>query len=127
MLGDGTCLSVAFFGDVDLLFRWDEDILVTLANVAVVPGFVVDLKYFNLIQENAEIILNQKGASMLGGNVQFIKYESGYSIPKYPGSARCLLCTTAPPGGFPPAESTTSCVPKGGSFPRDFGIINDFR
>ena len=39
MLGDGKCMPVGFYGDLDLDLHCEQDVRVTLTNVAVVPGF----------------------------------------------------------------------------------------
>ena len=52
MLGDGKCTPVCFYGDLDLDLHCDQDVRVTLTNVAVVPGLAFDIMYFNRIQEN---------------------------------------------------------------------------
>ena len=80
MLGDGKCLTVGFYGDLDLDLHCEQDVRVTLTNVAVVPGLAFDIMSFNLMQEKHEIILNGAGASMLGGRVRFKKFRAGNFI-----------------------------------------------
>ena len=67
MLGDGKCMTVDFYGDLDLDLHCERDVRVTLTNVAVVPGSAFDIMSFNRMQEKHEIILYGAGASMLGG------------------------------------------------------------
>ena len=80
MLGNGKCTPVDFYGDLDLDLHCDQDVRVTLTNVAVVPGLAFDIMSFNRIQEKHEIILNKAGASMLGGRVKFEKFRAGNFI-----------------------------------------------
>ena len=75
MLGDGKCTPVGFYGDLDLDLHCDQDVRVTLTNVAVVPGLAFDIMSFNRMQEKHEIILNGAGASMLGGRVRFKNFS----------------------------------------------------
>ena len=80
MLGDGKCMSVGFYGDLDLDLHCEQDVRVTLTNVAGVPGLAFDTMYFNRMQERHEIILNRAGASMLVGRVRFKKFRAGSFI-----------------------------------------------
>ena len=80
MLGDGKCMPVGFYGDLDLDLHCEQDVRVTLTNVAVVPGLAFDIMSFNRMQERHEIILNRAGASMLGGRVRFKKFRAGNFI-----------------------------------------------
>ena len=80
MLGDGKCMPVGFYGDLDLNPHCEQDVRVTLTNVAVVPGLAFDIMSFNRMQERHEIILNGAGASMLGGRVRFKKFRDGNFI-----------------------------------------------
>ena len=80
MLGDGKCMPVGFYGDLDLDLQCEQDVRVTLTNVAVMPGLAFDIIYFNRIQERHDIILNGAGASMLGGRVRFKKFRAGNFI-----------------------------------------------
>ena len=68
MLGDGKCMPVGFCGDLDLDLYCEQDVRVTLTNVAVVPGLAFDIMPFNRMQERHEI---RAGALMLGGRVRF--------------------------------------------------------
>ena len=79
-LGDGKCMTVGFYGDLDLDLYCEQDVRVTLTNVAVVPGLAFDIMSFNRMQEKHEIILNGAGASMLGGRVRFKKFRAGNFI-----------------------------------------------
>ena len=80
MLGDGKCTPVGFYGDPGLNLHCEQDMRVTLTNVAVVPGLAFDIMSFNRMQEKHEIILNEAGASMLGGGVRFKKFRAGNFI-----------------------------------------------
>ena len=80
MLGDGKCMTVGFYGDLDLDLHCEQNVRVTLTNVAVVPGLTFDIMSFNRMQEKHEIILNGAGASMLGGRVRFKKFRAGNFI-----------------------------------------------
>ena len=77
MLGDGKCMTVDFYGDLDVDLRCEQDVRVTLTNVAVVPGLAFDIMSFNRMQEKHEIILNGAGASMLGGRARFKTFRAG--------------------------------------------------
>ena len=80
MLGNGQCTPVGLYGDLDLDLHCDQDVRVTLTNVAVVPGLAFDIMSFNRIQEKHEIVLNRAGASMLGGRVRFKTFRAGNFI-----------------------------------------------
>ena len=80
MLGDGKCMPVGVNGDLDLGLQCEQDVRVTLTNVAVVPGLTFDITSFNRMQKRHEIILNRVGASMLGGRVKFKKFRAGNFI-----------------------------------------------
>ena len=80
MLGDGKCMPVGFYGHLDLDLHCEQDVRVTLTNVAVVLGLAFDIMSFNRMQERHEIILNRAGASMLGGRVGFKKFRAGNFI-----------------------------------------------
>ena len=80
MLGDGKCMTVGFYGDLDLDLHYEQDVRVTLTNVAVVPGLAFDIMSFSRMQEKHEIILNGAGASVLGGRVRFKKFPAGNFI-----------------------------------------------
>ena len=77
MLGDGKFMPVGFYGDLDLDLHCEQDVCVTLTNVAVTPGLAFDIMSFNRMQERHDIILNRAGASMLGGRVRFKKFRAG--------------------------------------------------
>ncbi|CAB1102148.1 unnamed protein product [Ectocarpus sp. CCAP 1310/34] len=77
MVGDGACMPVSFFGDLDLLLHCDEDVLVTLKNVAVAHGLVLNLISLNRVQERHRIVLDHAGASSMEGKVKFTKYDDG--------------------------------------------------
>ena len=77
MLGDGKCMPVDFYEDLDLDLHCEQDVPVTLTNVAVVPGLAFYIMSFNRMQERHETILNRAGASMLGGRVRFKKFRAG--------------------------------------------------
>ena len=79
MLGDGKCMPVGIYGDLDLDLHC-EYVRVTLTNVAVVPVLAFDIMSFNRMQERHEIILNRAGASMLEGRVRFKKFRAGNCV-----------------------------------------------
>ena len=80
MLGDGKYMTVDVYGDLNLDLHFEQDVRVTLTNVAVVPGLAFDIISFNRMQEKHEIILNGVGASMLGGRVRFKNFRVGNFI-----------------------------------------------
>ena len=80
MLGDGKCMPLGFYRDLDLDLHCEQDVRVTLTNVAVVAGLAFDMMSFNRMQERHEIIQNRVGASMLGGRVRFKKFRAGNFI-----------------------------------------------
>ena len=80
VLGNGQCTLVGLYGDLDLDLHCDQDVRVTLTNVAVVPGLAFDIMSFNRIQEKHETVLNGAGASMLGGRVRYKKFRAGNFI-----------------------------------------------
>ena len=80
MLGDGKCMPIGFYGDLDIDLHCEQDVHVTLTNVAVVPGLAFDIMPFHRTQERHNIILNRAGASMLGGRVRFKKFRAGNFI-----------------------------------------------
>ena len=67
MLGDGKCMTVGFYGDLDLDIHCKQDVRVTITNVDVVPDLVFDIMSFNRMQEKHEVILNGAGLRCLGG------------------------------------------------------------
>ena len=80
MLGDGKCMPVGFYGDLDLDLHCEQDVRMTLTNVTVVTGLTFDIMSFNRMQERQEITLNRAGASMLGERVRFKKFRAGNFI-----------------------------------------------
>ena len=80
MLGDGKCMPVGFYGDLDLDLHCEQDMRVTLKNVVVVSCLAFDIMPFDRMQERHEIILNRAGASMLGGRVRFKTFCAGSFI-----------------------------------------------
>ena len=80
MLGDGKYMPVGFYGYLDLDLHGEQDVRVTLTNVAVVPGLAFDVMSFNRMQERHAIILNRAGALMLGRRVRFSKFRAGNFI-----------------------------------------------
>ena len=95
MLGDGKCITVGFYRDLDRDLHCEQDVRVTLTNVAVVPGLAFDIMSFNRMQEKHEIILNGAGASMLGGRMRFTNSVLGILF-KQPVSHTTML-TLIPP------------------------------
>ena len=59
MLGDGKSMPVGLDGDLDLDLHCEQDVRVTLTNVAVVPSLDFDIVSSNRMQERREIILNR--------------------------------------------------------------------
>ena len=80
MLGDGKCMPVGFYGDLDLNLHREHNVRMTLTNVVVVPGLAFDIMSFNRMQQRHKIILNRAGASMLGRRVMFKKFRAGFFI-----------------------------------------------
>ena len=50
MLGDGKYMTVGFYGDLDLDPHCEQDVRVTLTNVAIVPGLAFDVMSFKRMQ-----------------------------------------------------------------------------
>ena len=80
ILGDGKCMPIGFYGDLDLDLHGEQDVCVTLTNIAAVPGLAFDIMSFNRMQERYDIILNRAGGSMLGRRVRFKKFRAGNFI-----------------------------------------------
>ena len=80
MLGDGKCMPVGLYGNLDLALHRELDVRVTLTNDVVVPGLALDIMSFNRTQERHEIVLNRAEASILGGRVWFKKFRAGNFI-----------------------------------------------
>ena len=87
MRGDGKCMPVGFYGDLDLGLLCEQDMRVTLTNVAVVSGLAFDIMSFNRMQERHEIILNRAGTSMLGGRVRLQEVQCWAFYPSNPRPA----------------------------------------
>ena len=58
----------------------EQDVRVTLTNVAAEPGLAFDIMSSNRMQERHEIILNRAGASMVEGRERFQKFRAGNFI-----------------------------------------------
>ena len=80
MVGSGEEMTVELIGDLDVVLHCDEDVVVTLRDVAYIPGLWYELLSFNIIQESEQIILDKTGARMLGGRVRFSKDKNGNYI-----------------------------------------------
>ena len=80
MLGDGKCMPVGFYGDLDLNLHREHSVRVTLTNVVVMPGLAFDIMSFNRVQQRHNIILNRAGASMVGRRMMFKKFRAGNFI-----------------------------------------------
>ena len=50
LISDGRKLKVECFGSLDVVLHCEDDVQVTLENIAVVPGLAFDLMSFNYIQ-----------------------------------------------------------------------------
>ena len=81
-----------YFGSLDVVFHFKDDMRVTLENVAVLPGLAFDLMYFNCIQEKHDIIMNRDGTWILNGRVHFAKCLAG----------NCIQATRVDHGAGPP-------------------------
>ena len=66
---------------MDLDLYCEQDVGVTLTNVAVLPGLAFDIMSFNRMQERLEIILNRTWASVLGGRVRFGNFIQATRVP----------------------------------------------
>ena len=80
LIGDGRKLKVECFGSLDVVLHCEDDVEVTLENVAVVPGLAFDLMSFNCIQEKHDILMNRDGNWILDGRVHFVKLPAGNYI-----------------------------------------------
>ena len=110
MLGDGKCMPVGFYEEFNLDLHCEQDVRVTLTNVAVVPGWAFDIMSFNRMQERHDIILNRARASMLGGRVRFKKFRArnfiqATRVPHYgahpqPPAMVAAMMRTGPPSSM---------------------------
>ena len=80
VLASGKEMEVELIGDLDIVLRGDEDVVVTLRDVAYIPGLWGELISFNVIQDHRTILLDKSGAPMLGGRVRFNKTRNGYFV-----------------------------------------------
>ena len=80
IVGSGEEMTVELIGDLDVVLHCDEDVVVTLKDVAYIPGLWYELMSFNIIQESEQTILDKTGAHMLEGRVRFSKDKNGNSI-----------------------------------------------
>ena len=80
LIGDGRKLKVECFGSLDVVLHCEDDVQVTLENVAVVPGLAFDLMSFSCIQEKHDILMNRDGTWILNGRVHFVKLPAGNYI-----------------------------------------------
>ena len=55
-----------FYGDLDLDLHCEQDVRMTLTNVAVVSGLAFDIMSLNRMQEGHEIILSRGRVQRLG-------------------------------------------------------------
>ena len=68
------------FGSLDVVLHCEDDVQVTLENVAVVPGLAFDLMSFNCIQEKHDILMIRDGTWILDDRVHFVKLPAGNYI-----------------------------------------------
>jgi len=80
IVGSSEEMTVELIGDLDVVLHCDEDVVVTLKDVAYIPGLRYEPMSFNIIQESEQTILDKTGAHMLGGRVCFSKDKNGNSI-----------------------------------------------
>ena len=80
VVASGEEMEVELLGDLDIVLHCDEDVVVTLRDVAYIPGLWGELISFNAIQDHRTTLLDKSGAHMLGGRVWFNKTKSGYFI-----------------------------------------------
>lgn len=113
--GDGRRRPVSFFGDLVVVLHSIRDVMVTLRDVAVVPGLAANFISFALIQDRHRTILDHTGASLLDGTVQFTKFAAGnyiHATEMLPGAA--TAASFSPPGnsggGGPAGESPPPVV-----------------
>ena len=72
-IGNGHKLRVEWFGSIDVVLHWKEDVPVTLEDVAVVPPLALDLMSINCIQERYGVLMIREAAWLLNGRVHFVK------------------------------------------------------
>ena len=77
IIGGGRKIEVDFCGCIDVVMHCDEDVNVTLRDVAFVPGVPFDLCSFNVIEEDQFITLDNAGTHMLDGRMLFRKEKFG--------------------------------------------------
>ena len=77
IVSSGEEMEIELIGDLDIVCHCQEDIAITLRDVAYIPRLSVELIYFNVIQEFNTITLDRNGAHMLNGRVTFTKSKSG--------------------------------------------------
>ena len=98
ILGDGSIRKVQFVGKLDLVFHSRTDHPITLHDVSFVPDLGFNLFSFHVVQEKHELILNKRGAHLLGGRLVFPRRSNGSS----------LRATRVMPGGH--ASASTALV-----------------
>ena len=79
-IGNGHKLKVEWFGSLDVVLHFKEDVPVTLEDVTVVPSRALDLMSINCIQERYDVLMNREGAWLLNGRVYFVKSPTGNYI-----------------------------------------------
>ena len=91
-------MEVELIGDLDIVMHCDEDVVVTLGDVAYIPGLWGELISFNVIQDLRTILLDKSRAHMLGGRVRFNKTRSSYFVraTRVPQSSRGPPAMVAP-------------------------------
>ena len=117
ILRDGSIKKVHFVGKLDMVFHSRTDHPVTLHDVSFVPDLGFNLFAFHAVQEKHEIILNKRGAHLLGGRLVFPRKCNGSSLratrvlPGGHAHASTALATFTNPssyrsGGPPPLYRT---------------------
>lgn len=107
MTANGQRIEVSYFGDLDVRFHSDaggEDKMVTLMDVAVVPGLKYNLISFSQLQRQQAITLDETGAWLTGSKVHFSLLGNGNYIqgtrvpPGDPASSPAMAAAVIRPG-----------------------------
>ena len=84
IIGDGKKMDVEVFGCIDVVMHCEEDVDVTLRDVAFVPGVPFDLCSCNVIQEEHVVTLDRTGAHTVDGRVLFRSRKSSATTSRPP-------------------------------------------
>ena len=77
-VGNGSSMKVESIGWLDITMHCEgEDIVITLRDIAYVPGFPFDLCSLNVVMDNYRFWCDRKGAHMLDGRFVFRKTKNG--------------------------------------------------